>query len=129
MNFETTDKEKNMTKGEQYVYELYAMSGGSNKNVQYDMEFDRTILKYGVTNNPHNRYGAGNMKKDYNIRMNVLNSDICRGEAFYLESFYAMEYAKKYGKFPIDMDDRYGWQSEAIDIEWSEEYSGANCDD
>ena len=118
MNFEITDKEKNQTKGSNYVYELYTMRIGNKDNVQYDTTYDRTILKYGVTNDPCQRYGAGYMKKGYNIRMNVLNSDISRGEAFYLESFYAMEYAKKYGSFPNDMDDRYGFQHEEIEIEW-----------
>ncbi len=110
MKFETTDTKKSMTEGGNYVYELYTMKGTDEENIQFDMEFDRTILKYGVTCNPHQRYGAGHMNKGYHIRMNVLNSDISRGEAFYLESYYAMEYAKKYGSFPEDMTDRYGPQ-------------------
>ena len=128
--FEITDREKNSTKGSNYVYELYTMSGADKKKIQYDMTFDRTILKYGVTNHPNNRYAkckgylsvelknSGSAKKKFEIRMNVLNSDISRGEAFYLESFYAMKYAKKYGSFPVHMFDRHGWDSEPIDIEW-----------
>ena len=96
MKFETTEKSKSMTEGGNYVYELYTMKGTDEENIQFDMEFDRTILKYGVTCNPHQRSGAGHMNKGYHIRMNVLNSDISRGQAFYLESYYAMEYAKKY---------------------------------
>jgi len=115
--FEITDREKPTTKGSNYVYELYTMVSASKDKVQYDMTFDRTILKYGVTNSPSDRYNSANVKS-MGIRMNVLNSDISRGEAYYLESLYAMKYAKKYGNFPIDMTDRYGWEREAIDIEW-----------
>ena len=117
MKFETTDTQKSITEGSNYVYELYTMKGTDEENIQFDMEFDRTILKYGVTNNPHRRYGAGNMKEGYHIRMNVLNSDISRGEAFYLESHYAMKYAKKYGSFPEDMTDRYG-PEHGIEVAW-----------
>jgi len=106
MSFEITKPSKSISKGRNYVYELYTKSSDETKNIQYDMKYNRTILKYGVTNNPPQRYGAGNMYSGYHIRMNVLNSDISRGEAFYLESHYAMEYAKKYGSFPDDMTDR-----------------------
>tara|TARA_R100000458_G_scaffold38075_2_gene35568 strand:+ start:2825 stop:3175 length:351 start_codon:yes stop_codon:yes gene_type:complete len=106
MNFQTTEVSKNITDGTNYVYELYTMKGSDDENIQYGMEFERTILKYGVTCNPKQRYGAGHMNRGYPIRMNVLNSEISRGEAFYLESHYAMEYAKKYGVFPEDMTDR-----------------------
>ena len=106
MNFEITKPSKSISTGRHHTYELYTMEGTDKENIQHDMKFDRTILKYGVTCNPQQRYGAGHMKSGYHIRMNVLNSDISRGEAFYLESHYAMEYAKKYGYFPEDMTDR-----------------------
>jgi hypothetical protein len=48
--------------------------------------------------------------------MNVLNSNITRGEAYYLEGLYAMQYAKKYGAFPTGMTDRT-----EEDINWGEE--------
>ena len=53
MKFETTDTNESITEGDNYVYELYTMKGTDEENIQFDMEFDRTILKYGVTNNPH----------------------------------------------------------------------------
>jgi len=106
MSFEITKPSKSISEGRNYVYELYTTKETEEDNVQYDMKYNRTILKYGVTGNPHQRYGAGNMYSGYRIRMNVLNRDISRGEAFYLESHYAMEYAKKYGSFPEAMADR-----------------------
>ena len=114
MKFEQTDKvSKLKTKGNNYVYEMYIMEALDNKNVAYDVNFDRKILKYGITNNPEQRYGSGHMKEGYNLRMNVLHKGISRGEAYYLESLYAMQYAEKYGSFPEHMDDRLSG-----DIEW-----------
>ena len=115
MNFEQTDKVSELkTEGHCYVYEMYIMEALDNNNVAYDVNFDRKILKYGITKNPEQRYGSGHMKSGYNNRMNVLHSGISRGEAFYLESLYAMKYAEKNGAFPEDMTDRnsYEWGSE-----------------
>ena len=114
MNFEQTDKvSKLKTKGNSYVYEMYIMEALDNNNVAYDVNFDRKILKYGITNDPQQRYGSGHMKEGYYMRMNVLHKGISRGEAYYLESLYAMQYAKKYGSFPEDMADR-----QSGEIEW-----------
>lgn len=105
--FEQTDKvSKLKTKGRTYVYELYRMKALDNDNVAYDVDFDRKILKYGITTNPEQRYGSGHMKSGYGMRMNVLHNDVSRGEAYYLESLYAMQYAEKYGSFPEHMSDR-----------------------
>ena len=75
------------------------------------------ILKYGITKNPQQRYGSGHMKEGSNMRMNVLHEGVSRGEAYYLESLYAMQYAEKYGSFPKGMTDRcsYDWGTE---IDW-----------
>mgnify|MGYP003651164030 FL=1 len=86
------------------------MEALDNNNVAYDVNFDRKILKYGITKDPEQRYGSGHMKSGYGMRMNVLHKDISRGEAFYLESLYAMKYAEKYGSFPEEMTDRHSYE-------------------
>ena len=151
MTFETTDRVQTETEGDNYVYELYRFKWTSDKlkkekvdayafgdteylnnksgypaqvpaSIEYSLEFDREILKYGITTNPQRRYASqrlpnfgGRVIKNH-IHMNVINSNITRGEAYYLEGLYAMQYAKKYGSFPTAMPDR----TEA-DIKWSEE--------
>jgi len=105
--FEQTDKvSKLKTEGCCHVYEMYLMKSLDNNNVAYDVDFDRKILKYGITIDPEQRYGSGHMKEGNHVRMNVLHSGISRGEAYYLESLYAMQYAEKYGSFPRNMSDR-----------------------
>jgi len=146
MTFETTDSVQTETKGGNYVYELYRVKWSSDnteedayiselkahnaaqpyypsqvpENIEFGLEFDREILKYGITHNPQGRYAAqhipgtkGSVVRNH-IQMNVLNSHISRGEAYYLEGLYAMQYAKKYGAFPTGMTDRT-----EEDIEWS----------
>ena len=147
MTFETTDSVQTETKGGNYVYELYRVKWSSAntkedvyisevygnqhtltypsqvpENIEFGLEFDREILKYGITDNPKLRYriqkmpGYGGSVVRNHIQMNVLNSNITRGEAYYLEGLYAMQYAKKYGAFPTGMTDRT-----EEDINWGEE--------